>query len=287
MDGQISAVGWEQGSLLADVGDAFLFAPDNPLSAEAQAASDDLENSNLEIAATVRQPAPDQLSILITHTCDIVKPPTKYPRVEVLRCYVEEDRGKVRDADTNSARYFLVDPEKSLVADASTRTSIEKAALLVREPIAWPSNEVKLRRFREWLGSRYTRPIDPEEVVQALNRPIVNRVRRIRKQNPDLSETLDLVKRIQVFRRNTSEPYDITLVFFVEEESWEDDQKKIPSLFEDLRAQVSQEEVNLSYEVTTEARISLKDYLATTYFDLDSYSYEGEDVVGSEPVRGV
>ena len=262
--------------------------PDQPISPEARVASELSEGSDVEVSVTVREPAEGQLSILVTHTCDIIKPPVKYPRVEVLRCYTEEDQNKLRDADTNSARYFLVDPNTGLVADVATRTSIEKAILLARQPIGWPSSEVQFKRFRNWLGSRYTRPIEPDEVVEILHKPISKRVGRIRKRNiNNLSETLDLVKRIHVLRKNSNEPYDVTLLFFVEEENWEAGKEKVPDLVEDLREHLSPERVILSHEVTTEARISLRDYLATTYLDLDSYSYEGEEGIGAEPIRSV
>jgi hypothetical protein len=288
LENAISEAGWEQGSLLGDVGDAFLFSPNTPITVEAQAAADSLSDHNMEIEMAVRDATEGQLCILITHTCDILKPPAKYPRVEVLRCFVEQDKGKAIEADTNSARYFLVDPDKNLVADIATRTSVEKAVLLTRQPMDWPSSETRFKRFRNWLGSRYTRPVDPEEVVEVLNKPITTRVRQIRKKNiNDLSDVLDLVKRIHVFRKNDSEPYDVTLLFFLEEEDWEQGSGEVECLFEDLREQVSTEQVILSYEVTTEARISLSDYLATTYFDLDSYSYEGEDEVGAEPTQDV
>ncbi len=271
------------------MGDAFLFSYDQPISPQAQeAASEDLRESGTKVGATARGALEDEVAILITHTCDIIKPPARYPRVEVLRCYVEEDQNKLRDANTNSARYFLVDPARGLLADVATRTSVEKAVLLAREPLGWPSSEKRLARFRNWLGSRYTRPIDPDEVVEVLNKPIVKRVGKIRKRNPNgLSDILDLVKQIHVLRKNNREPYDVTLLFFVEEENWEEGNDKLPRLFEDLREQVSPERVTLSCEVITEARISLSDFLATTYFDLDSYSYEGEREVGAEPTRGV
>ncbi len=288
MENAIREAGWEQGSLLVDVGDAFLFSPNTPITAEAQAAADSLEDHNMEIEMAVRDATEGQLCILVTHTCDIVKPPTKYPRVEVLRCFEEQDQNKVRDADTNSARYFLVDPDNNLIADVATRTSLEKAVLLAREPVEWPASEARLKRFRNWLGSRYTRPVDPDEVVEVLNDPITTRVRQIRKKNiNDLSDVLDLVKRIHVLRKNDSEPYDVTLLFFLEEEDWEEESGEVERLFVDLREQVSEEQVILSYEVTTENRISVSDYLATTYFDLDSYSYEGEDEVGAEPTQNI
>lgn len=287
MENAIREAGWEQGSLLGDVGDAFLFSPNTPITAEAQVAADSLEDHNMEIEMAVRDATQGQRCILVTHTCDIVKPPTKYPRVEVLRCFEEQDINKVRDADTNSARYFLVDPDTNLIADIAICTSLEKAVLLAREPLEWPSSETRLIRFRNWLGSRYTRPIDPDEVVEVLNKPITKRIRQLRKTNVNgLSDVLDLVKRIHVFRSNDSEPYDVTLLFFLEEEDWEES-GEVERLFEDLREQVSEEQVILSCKVTTENRISVSDYLATTYFDLDSYSYEGEDEVGAKPTQNI
>lgn len=287
MENAIHEAGWEQGSLLGDVGDAFLFSPSTPITAEAQAAADSLETHNMGIEMAVRDATEGQLCVLITHTCDIVKSPAKHPRVEVVRCFEALDRNMVRDADTNHARYFLIDPNKNLIADIATRTSLEKAVLLAREPLEWPSSETRLIRFRNWLGSRYTRPVDPNEVVEVLNRPITKRIRQLRKTNVNgLSDVLDLVKRIHVFRKNDSEPYDVTLLFFLEEQDWEG-REEIEALFEDLREQVSEEQVILSCEVTTESRISVSDYLATTYFDLDSYSYEGEDEVGAEPTQNL
>lgn len=285
MENAIRAAGWEQGTLLWDVGDVFLFAPAQPISAEAEAAAEVSSGSSMEIDAAIRDAVEGQLSVLVTHTCDIVKPPTKYPRVEVLGCFVEQDRSRLHQANTNSARYFLINREVGLIADAATRTSIEKAVLLSRRPMNWPSSDIRLKRFRSWLGSRYTRPVDPDEVVEVLNNPIIDRVKNIRKNNVNgFSDVLDLVRSVHVLRKNGSKPYDVTLLFFVEEKNWEESRETIPGLFEDLHEQVSPGDVTLSYEVTTEQRITLSDYLATTYFDLNSYSYEGEDTVGAEPI---
>lgn len=288
MESRIREAGWQQGSLLTDVGDAFLFVPEQPISDEANLASQGIDTSDREIDAAVRDPAENQLSILISHTCDIIKPPQSYPRLEVLRCYIEEDKGKLKAAATNSARYFLVDSGVGLVADFASRTSIEKAVLLSREPREWPSSPAMLKRFRQWLGSRYTRSIDPDEVVEVLNKPIAQQVKKISKQRDStLTRALHLIKRINVLRKNDYKPYDITLLLFVDEQDLDEAYETLPALAMDFQENLSPEHVNLSHVIVTEERISLSDYLATTYLELDFYTYEGEEVTGAEPIEGL
>lgn len=169
--------GWHQGSLLPAVSAqkswlALKSIEETPLTWRLQ--QELLEENNL--------------LMIVSQTCDIKRAPTQEPYVEAVRAFWTNDRNIIHEAGKNSIRHFLVFRRittlgivEGLIADATVRVQIEKAALLQLTPLMGfnESNKITQRRLRRWLAKRYNRPALSDELVIALQRPIVKAIGKL------------------------------------------------------------------------------------------------------------
>src|ERR1051326_5302216 len=126
--------------------------------------------------------------IIASQACDIIRSPIQEPYIEVIRGYWSSDRAVIHQAGKNSSRLFLMQRrssnntiEEALIADATVRIQIEKAALLLLTPKSSfkENDKVTPHKFYEWLARRYNRPALPDAIVNAIQKPIVKAIDKL------------------------------------------------------------------------------------------------------------
>jgi hypothetical protein len=128
----------------------------------------------------------DDRLVLISHECDIVSRDELY--VEALVCHVvNPNESKLIQWDRNSARRFVVDFDTAYVADATKRLKILKRDLPTANDGS-PMDDERRRRFVDWLGARYIRPVVPDNLASDFVNPVRELFRRWTKRNKDPEE---------------------------------------------------------------------------------------------------
>jgi hypothetical protein len=119
--------------------------------------------------------------MVITQTCDLVKPADQLHQVEVVRVVSTTNAVTIAQAQHfGSARYFrLNDPAEAeaVVLDYGHRALIEKGFLEAVEPDNSLIDAMPARRrlmLARWLGQRYSRPAIPDVDYEEITRPISN-----------------------------------------------------------------------------------------------------------------
>jgi len=109
---------------------------------------------------------------------------------------------------------------EALIADATVRIQIEKAALLSVAPLVSfkQSDTITPRRFRQWLAKRYDRQALPDVLVNAVQKPIVKAVDKLHEMD-DRHRILDGISEILFLLRGDSTPYQIDILFIRDERS--------------------------------------------------------------------
>lgn len=121
----------------------------------------------------------DHPLVVITQNCDIVS--VADPEIEALVCHTITDKSRLDSYDRNSARYFVVDRDRGLVACVWDRVRFDKRAIRQYSFASWPSGEKRFERFKRWLGRRYTRPAIPNDIVRWFCNPIEVYFRELQK----------------------------------------------------------------------------------------------------------
>lgn len=116
--------------------------------------------------------------IVLTQTCDLIKPADALPQLEVARVFATGNERTIAQAqDFGSSRYYRLDSGDgdATVLDYGHRALAEKGFLRAYEPdnaliAAW--DEADQERFVRWLGQRYARPAIPDEDYELITRPV-------------------------------------------------------------------------------------------------------------------
>ncbi len=176
---------WRQGSLLpASVSVPTLqwIAPTNPetkvgrkaVRAAQRASTGD--GSDLVIGPGARKD--EDRCIVLTQTCDLIKPADALPQFEVARVFTTRNGPTIAQAqDFGSARFYRLDAgdDEAMILDYGQRALVEKGLLRACAPdhavlSAWgPADR---ERFARWLGQRYARPAIPDEDYELITRPV-------------------------------------------------------------------------------------------------------------------
>jgi hypothetical protein len=145
------------------------------------------------------------LLVIVSQACDIQKAPDKEPYVEAVRAYWTRDRNIIHQARRNAAYYFplkerdiSINAREALIVDIRHRLLIEKTALCRCQPVSYFDREDTgtPRRFRQWLGRRYLRQALANELVIAIQQPVVNAIRKLSAED-SLHNTLDNLREIR------------------------------------------------------------------------------------------
>ncbi|MDA8219032.1 MAG: hypothetical protein M0Z94_15615 [Dehalococcoidales bacterium] len=103
---------------------------------------------------------------------------------------------------------------------AAYRLLLDKAALLTitPEPTFAPDDRRRRRRFAEWLGRRFDREPLPDDIVEALQRPILKAIRAL-SQLDDKRRLIDSIKEVRFYHeRNAEGTLEVELLLFPEDE---------------------------------------------------------------------
>jgi hypothetical protein len=274
--------GWSQGSLLkiASASKMYLIA-EKPTPEDLNTTS----TSTSIVRWLIRQETSDGDDfIIVSQPCDIQKPPKHEPYVEVMPVCWTNDRGIIHEASRNSIRYFLLKrhrsdagQEEAHIVDATIRLLLEKASLLYLEPLVGiqANDRVILRLFRRWLARRYDRPALEDDLVNAVQKPIVKAIGKLRTTDP-LQDILDGVGEVLFLLQSGTLPYQMVLLFIRTERS------DIPQIsieqaanlagwIDDVLKKAGNAKL-IDWHMFGTDEISLKDYTNAFKLPLDQYS---------------
>jgi hypothetical protein len=227
--------------------------------------------------------ADDEFLVVVSQTCDLLKPPEKEPIVETFRAFWTRNQKLIRNAGRNSVRYFLLRArvvdgiDEGLIADGAMRVQLDKAALLQINPYACfdSADENTARRFRGWLGKRYQRRAIPDEHVAAIQRPIVNAIGKL-SADDKIQVLLQGVNEILFLATGDSEPYQVQLVILQDETDSksmrpEDEFAELGGWLEDVLERGGRA-ILVSWELRDYSQISVRDYTNACPLPLDHFS---------------
>ena len=225
--------------------------------------------------------------VVVSQTCDIHRIAKKEPYVEAIRAFWTDDKSLINEAKTNSIRHFPLQfrntngQQFALIADATLRVQIDKDTLLSLEPIICfqEGDRTTPLYFRQWLMERYGRQAVPDEFVNAVQKPVVKAVRKLKPTN-ELFRILEGIWKIQYFVRGDERPYQVDMLFV------RTDREDILPVEAEGRARLADwistilsnnGEAELVYWESPDTKsISLYDFLHSYELPLDSYTLSGE-----------
>lgn len=222
---------WEQGSLLPDglgVLPLQWVHPDHPATKTARGAVTDARRRG-EGTAPFPVSGPGKLGdrmVVITQSCDIVKPADELPQVEVARLFTTENKRTIAQAqDFGSARYFrLNDPVEPIaeVLDYGHRALMDKGLLAAAEPdnrLVDQATEAQRKTLARWLGQRYSRPAIPDADYAEITAPIREAWKQLVEHDPDTAQRFNAEYAEWRYRREQ----DSSLTIFILSPSAEPD----------------------------------------------------------------
>ena len=190
-----SELPWEQGSLLPDglVQPLQWVHPDEPATKAARGAVKSAKRRG-DVTQPFPVPGPSKQGdrmMVITQSCDLVKPPEQLPQIEVARIFATENvRTIVQAQDFGSARYFRLNDRAEPTAevlDYGHRALLDKGFL----DAVTPDNRVldaltaeDRKRLARWLGQRYSRPAIPDADHREITGPIREAWKQLSQDEP-------------------------------------------------------------------------------------------------------
>lgn len=282
--------GWTQGSLLDAASAPKIFAVQTAI--EAVPENNDASISPVAVVQwSIRQISLDANDwlIVVSQDCDILKPSKLEPYVEAVRAYWTSNRQIIHDAKRNSVYYFFIHAsteqdkaEEALIADARPRLLIEKEALLRCTPLPSFNNNdtLMLRRFRQWLARRYYRQALEDDLVIAVQQPVVKAVGKLRQTNP-LHHTLDSIREVRFFLHNEAAPYQVEILFLYDKENEatlmnEEEVARLGNWLATVLKEGGRAEL-LSWNIFSTQEISVYDYENAYELPLYQYSLSQDD----------
>jgi hypothetical protein len=223
--------------------------------------------------------------VVVSQDCDIVS--NDEPFVEALICSRTTSE-RAHRLDRNSARWFVINPDSGLVAEARYRLPITKDALARFAPQPWPGTIIRFRRFVRWLGRRYDRPALPDLVVELFQRPITALFERLDDERPNIVYAFSMaVHEIRATIPPTeTPPFEIHLMLMARRDQLtEEEDRALQYVEQELRAVLDPAHVQLgTIAVRLEEEMSVAEYFATRPVFLEYLTYRGEESEGAEPL---
>lgn len=269
---QLYSAGWRQGALFT--------------SGEIHFHWNEVSESGATLIHDSRAARSREHCILITQTYDVVSDKELF--VEALVCKVERNQRFLQGVDRNSARWFVVDPDKGLVAQAMYRVVLSKAALTLMRPEPWPSTDERLDRFVRWLARRYDRPALPDAMVELFQQPVERALSILDRQHPALGAAFSrAVYELRVNLPDVEEPpFDLQLLLLVKHDGiTEEEADAIDRAAGMIHASLDPALVRLSPDlrILTDEEMTVAEYFATRPLFLEYLTYRGEEIAGAEP----
>lgn len=226
----------------------------------------------------------EDVLIVASQTCDIQRSSEQEPYIEVIRGFWTSDRGTIHQAGKNSSRLFLMQrrqdsdgKEKALIADATVRIQIEKAALLTLTPrSSFKENDrITSYKFSEWLAKRYNRPAIPDAIVNAVQKPVVKAIDKLPTAH-GFHRILDGIDELLFIPRNDNVPFQVDMVFIRDERSdvphvSDEDAAKLGGWIANVLQKSGEAELT-NWEILSRKEISVYDYSNAYELPLDYYT---------------
>jgi hypothetical protein len=268
---ELLEAGWRQGTLFSAPSAYFTW---NALS-----------DTNLEeVIIQKRKAEPKEKLILISQDCDIKSDVEPY--VEAFLCRPEKQKF-LSKVGPKSARWFVIDFDTGLVAQAKYRVQFAKPVLKLLTPEPWPGTSERLDQFVRWLARRYDRPALPDVLVEVFQYPVEQALARLFEEAPALGVAFN--RSVHELRINLpaseTPPFDLYTVMIVKSEGLtEDEANGIDAVTEAIRASLNKEVVHLDdVRILTEEMISMAEYYATRPVFLEYHTFKGEEIEGARP----
>lgn len=229
------------------------------------------------------------LLVIASQTCDIQRPSRLEPWVETLRAYWTTERSIINEAGKNSVRRFLVQRRidangqvEGLIADATVRIQLEKVSLLQLLPLSNFAEDdwITPRRFRRWLAKRYDRLALPDELVLAVQKPIIKALDKLRPTD-DKHRILDGIQEILFFPANKTMPFLIDILLIRDERGdtplvSDEQAAKLAGWMSEVLQKAGNAQL-ASWEIISLKEISVYDYAHAYELPTDQYSLLEDD----------
>ena len=268
--------GWQQGTLFD--------APEFSVPTQSAAAK------NVRQINNGKQVKPTARLILATHACDMVSSDELV--VEALVCADYGDKPHLCSrADGKSARFFLVDPLKGMVAIAMQRILIVKQSLEYLTPLGWPSDDQRRERFKRWLARRYDRPAWPDGFQELFVSPMDQALTAL---ETDERPVWDIVNRVcKEWRVALSledlPPFQVSLLMVLSQDGLSIEEAEAFGVLEErIRASLDEERVHLiAVRKGSLRQFNAEEFYGTAPLFLEPHTYQGDETIGGEPLSRV
>jgi hypothetical protein len=231
-----------------------------------------------------RQAGPDDYLLVASQDCDITKGVTKEPHIEVLFASWDSDTAAIAMARGKSYHFRLLGlrdgadgKEEGLIADAAWRALLDKQTLIALHPDFYepPRGVPSTAAIQDWLGARFNRMALPDDVVDAVQRPLVAAIRKLGKTNK-LHATMAKIDYVLCVRHGTGSPMEIEFWFVVDEDgetpsiAW----AETAELVQWIESVVSKEGKAkiVNWDQYTTDMISFRQFNSQLLLDLDQFS---------------
>jgi len=222
-----------------------------------------------------------EILCIVSQTCDIEANEEIEPCIEVMPAYQEPNQQKRNDADRNSARRFLLCPERELVIDATRRFMVEKAVLVDYDADNPPLSRVREGRLRRFLARRSGRPALDTLIVEHVVKPISDGFSKHKRYRGALNP----VSGLRMDHLEGQPPYEVRLTVLLSRSQSVDEDLALQEMVDAVDQWLRQAgHAHVAHWTTIlEDDIKLGTYRATDEVYLDYYTYRGEEIVGQEP----
>jgi hypothetical protein len=295
---RIKLQNWDQGSIFEPRFDLWLADLSRPLAAASQIEAERLASAEEGLRmAPVYSNYADQRMIIVSQRCDLVASPEVEPFCEAIPL-------KVLPAENlpqaNSARLFVVDRANRLVADQTHRLIFEKSLLpnrraeqlILQDSPQWES-------FRAWCARRYSRYPFPDDFALVVGGALQFAIEKVnRGANKAAIQAIHSWRAISAEDPAGQVKVGFLVVYEAEllseqraaeviAEIIDRARKRIPVLLEKAREkhpnETFREHEIQSYEVRSDDNVTLRDLRMFPPFNLEHYTYYGDEVHGAEP----
>jgi hypothetical protein len=268
--------GWRQGALFSAPSACFTW---NALSGS---------GADEPITPQHRKTRSGEKFVMITQDCDISALEQQEPYVEALLCKIYKNLEFLSKIGRNSARWFVIDLDTGIVAEARYRVQFARQVIRSLNPEPWPASPKRLEQFIRWLARRYDRPAIPDAIVDAFQRPVEQVFNLLAEEQPDIVLAFnEVVHEVRIsLPTNENSPFNLQLMLLIDSDGPSREQTDaIDIVTKAVRANLNPKEVYLHPEIriTTEERISMAEYYATRPLFLEYFTYKGDEIDGAEP----
>lgn len=224
--------------------------------------------------------------VIVTQDCDILS--RAEPHVEAFVCSEKPPDFCARIIEGNSSRFFLVDQDSHLVAEATRRVIIKKELLEPFEPESWPSHDNHLDRFARWLARRYIRPAYPQVFVEAVQDPIRETLGNA--PNGIVAHFSNIVHEMRISKSSIQgPPFNVSVTMLtLRNQITEEEANAIDHITQEIQTLLESDPriIGAEFPTRTPDEMSVAEFVSTHPIYLEHYSDdEGDEYMGgAEPL---